>query len=96
MVRKLTGFFFVIFWFLKHFCSQMLAVRKNLTEILLEVTNEEIIDIVKESVAKNRKKGSECAFIVYKIIKTNKSTIRVFFYIKIGFPLHLLIIFSPP
>lgn len=66
----------------------MLAVRKNLTEILLEVTNEEIIDIVKESVAKNRKKGSECAFIVYKIIKTNKSPIRVFFYIKIGFPLH--------
>lgn len=49
-----------------------MAVRKNLTEILLEVTNEEIFDIVKETVAKNRKKGSECAFIVFKIIKPKK------------------------
>lgn len=57
----------------------MLAVRKNLTEILLEVTNEEIFDIVKESVAKNRKKGSECAFNVYKIIKPkNKNLINWF------------------
>lgn len=74
----------------------MLAVRKNLTEILLEVTNEEIVDIVKETVAKNRKKGSECAFIVYKIIETNKSPIRVFLY-KNWFPssFFLIIFFCP-
>lgn len=64
----------------------MLAVRKNLTEILLEVTNEEIFDIVKENVAKNRKKGSECAFIVYKIIKINNRRLVFYKYQKIGFP----------
>lgn len=37
----------------------MLAVRKNLTEILLEVTNEEILKVALETVAKAKKKGSQ-------------------------------------
>lgn len=36
----------------------MIAVRKNLTEILLEVTNEEIALVAKETLAKTRRKGS--------------------------------------
>lgn len=36
----------------------MIAVRKNLTEILLEVTNEEIAVLAKETLAKTRRKGS--------------------------------------
>ncbi|XP_053689422.1 arginine/serine-rich protein PNISR [Sabethes cyaneus] len=35
----------------------MVAVRRNLTEILLEVTNEEIASIAKETVAKTRRKA---------------------------------------
>jgi len=36
----------------------MLTVRKTLTEILLDVTNEEILDIAKQTVTKSRRKGS--------------------------------------
>uniref|UniRef100_A0A8D8HSS2 Arginine/serine-rich protein PNISR n=1 Tax=Culex pipiens TaxID=7175 RepID=A0A8D8HSS2_CULPI len=39
----------------------MISVRKNLTEILLEVTNEEIAVLAKETLAKARRKGSRPA-----------------------------------
>lgn len=38
-------------------CSQMLSVRGALTEILLEVTNEEIRSLAGETLSKNRLKG---------------------------------------
>lgn len=37
----------------------MLTVRRQLTEILLEVTNEEIINIAKESINRYKKKGNK-------------------------------------
>lgn len=36
----------------------MLIVRKSLTELLLEVTNEEILSIAQEAFRKNKAKGS--------------------------------------
>lgn len=37
----------------------MLSVRKNLTEILLEVTNEMIEDVANETLSKMRSKGQK-------------------------------------
>lgn len=39
--------------------NQMLAVRKNLTEILLEVTNEIIEVVANETISKMRTKGQK-------------------------------------
>jgi hypothetical protein len=43
----------------------MLSVRKNLTEILLEVTNEEIATIAKETLSKVRRKGRNDTNIIF-------------------------------
>lgn len=42
----------------------MLSVRKNLTEILLEVTNEQINEIANETLSKMRSKGQNNHFTV--------------------------------
>lgn len=44
----------------------MLSVRKNLTEILLEVTNEQINEIAIETLSKMRSKGQSNHFTVEK------------------------------
>lgn len=38
--------------------SQMLVVRRSLTELLLEVTNEEIYNVAQEMLRKSKTKGS--------------------------------------
>lgn len=52
---------------LTNICPQMFAVRTTLTDILLEVTNEEIRNIATESLSKVRLKG----MILYKDKQTH-------------------------
>lgn len=51
---------------------QMLSVRKNLTEILLEVTNEEIYAVAQDTLSKVRTKGqnkSQYFFVVNVVVQ---------------------------
>ena len=55
----------------------MLSVRKNLTEILLEVTNEEIASLAKETLSKTRRKGrNKCEYILLDHILVVKCKIK--------------------
>jgi len=47
----------------------MLLVRKTLTEILLEVTNEKILEISNETLSKYRKKGRPFIIMHYIDVK---------------------------
>jgi hypothetical protein len=62
----------------------MMAVRRNLTEILLEVTNEEILDIAKETCVKIRKKGSQTMNYLLSFNRKNqKKKTKLLFYLEI-------------
>lgn len=74
----------------------MLLVRKNLTEILLEVTNDLIFDMSKETVSK-LKKGS-CKnqkrnqflfnsnnYFFFSICKEQKKTMRIKYFCSFSF-----------
>lgn len=60
LVRVL--FYSKCFFFLTKPGSQMMSVRKNLTEILLEVTNEEIRSIARETHTRMKTKGRKNKF----------------------------------